>query len=72
MKKLIAVVALWAFLPSCSTNMIQVEAIADTIALISERHDAYVIADETLADGDRASYLLDTELLQAVIEEAQK
>ena len=72
MKRLIAIVALWAFLPSCSMNMIHVDAIANSVADISARHDAYVEADPLLSDIEREIYLRDTELLGRVIEEAQK
>ncbi|MEE8494673.1 MAG: hypothetical protein V3S25_11570 [Nitrospirales bacterium] len=59
-------------LGACSTSMIQVDAISDTVAAISERHDAYVEADPLLNDLQREAFLMDTEMLQAVIEEAQK
>jgi len=59
-------------LSACSMNMIHVDAIADSVAMISERHDAYVEADPALSALEREVYLRDTELLGLVIEEAQK
>ena len=60
------------FLGACATDMIQVDAIADSVALISERHDLYVLNDQGLSDDERRIFLRDTELLGLVIEEAQK
>lgn len=59
-------------LNACSTNMIHVDAIADSVADISARHDAYVEADPLLSDDQRRIFLRDTLLLGLVIEEAQK
>lgn len=72
MKKFIISLIILVALTSCSTNMIQVSAIANSVADISERHDAYVQADPNLSDLERDVYLRDTELLLYVIEEAQR
>ncbi len=60
------------FLGACSTNMIHVDAIADSVFLITERDDAYLRADDSLSDLERDIFLRDNELLRGVIEEAQK
>lgn len=74
MKKLtLAVVALAVLLlPSCATDMIHVDAIDDLIEIVSDRHDVYVEADESLSDDERRRYLRSTEILRGVIEEASK
>ena len=56
----------------CSTSTIRVEAIADPIRLVADRHDAYIQADDTLSDLERETYLRTTSLLRQVIEEAEK
>ena len=56
----------------CSTSTIRVEAIADPVRLVADRHDAYIQADDTLSDLERETYLRTTSLLRQVIEEAEK
>lgn len=60
------------FLASCSTNMIRVDAIDGPVQRMTKRHDEYVRADDDLSSAVKEIYLLSSELLNRVIEEAKK
>jgi len=56
----------------CQTDMVRAAAIDGLVQRVSERHDVYVKADESLDEDERKTYLRSTELLRKVLEEAQK
>lgn len=76
----LAAVAAWTLLftafvvafSGCSTGMIRVEAIQDSVERICDRHDSYVQQDGELDDVQRESQLLTSHLLRQVIAEAAK
>lgn len=67
-KKLI--LALAFLLPSCSTNMISVEALEPALSPVIQRHDAYVADDPALSEDEKEIFLRTTELLRRLLEEA--
>lgn len=48
------------------------EALDRPLSRVSDRHDAYISADTRLTDLQRRTYLRDTALLRAVVDEAMK
>ena len=69
MKKLFLVPVL--LLTSCA-SMIHVDAIDGPVNRISDRHDAYVSADESLSQDEKDIYMRTTELLRRILAEAKK
>ena len=56
----------------CGVNRAFVEAVSANWAAIGPEYVAYVEADQSLSDGERRSRLLTAELMNALIDEAQK
>ena len=52
--------------------MISVDAIAKPLRRVMKRHDVYIKADQTLTDLQRETRLRTTELLERVLQEAEK
>lgn len=72
MKKIIVVALLALSLVSCKTDMIRVDAIDGPILRMTKRHDEYIRNDDSLSPAVKDIYLLSSELLNAIIEEAKK
>lgn len=74
----LAATAVWTLLfiaivfasSGCSSGMIRVEAIQDSVERICDRHDVYVQQDPNLDDVQRESQLLTSHLLRQVVAEA--
>jgi hypothetical protein len=72
MKRFLALVFAASMLASCQTGMIRADAIDGPVNRITDRHDAYVKADDSLSNEEKSIYLRSSELLRRVIAEAGK
>ena len=61
-----------AFLMGCAKGMIRAEAIDGTLRGLCDRHDSYVVKDDTLSSAQKETNLRDSALLRKVLDEAQK
>lgn len=52
-------------------NTIDATAVSDPIAIVCDRHDAYVMADSSLTPEQRELYLRTTEMLRVLVDEAR-
>lgn len=69
MRRPVIIVALLLLLVGCVG--IDPTLVEDSAKNICGRHDAYVLADTTIPEPEKQAYLLETELLLKVIEEAK-
>jgi uncharacterized protein YcfL len=69
-RRIVALVALVALTGCSSPTSIEARNIAEPLRDVSARHDAYTAADESLSESERARNLRDTELLNAILDQA--
>jgi hypothetical protein len=70
--RLVAIAAIALLLPSCAPlGYIRVSSIAAPLRRVSERHDSYVKADQSLTDIQRETRLRTSELLERVLKAAE-
>jgi hypothetical protein len=67
----LCVLAAWASLSGCAPkHAVDAEALSGPLNAVSDRHDAYVRADESLSEVERNTALRSSELLRGVVSEA--
>ena len=57
------------FVAGCSANSVRISEISGLINIVSDRHDSYVEADESLSDIERSVYMRSTRLLRELVSE---
>lgn len=67
MKRLLPALVLAVTGCALLSSQIQTDQVEDTVGFVVERHDAYVISDESLADATEAQYLAESAALLALI-----
>lgn len=72
MKRILAIVALVAVLPSCKVGMLSADLIDGSLRGIADRHDAYVQVDPGLTDLERKVFLRDTEIVRRILDEVKQ
>ncbi len=55
----------------CGDSSIPATALEQPVQAVTQRHDAYILADETLSPAERDLYLRTSEMLRALVDEAQ-
>lgn len=73
MRRILPVLVALLALTSCKgTGWAHVDEFGPAVELVSDRHDAYVQADQGLQDEQREAFLKTTELLRRLIRELRK